>query len=75
MVPYVDIFFTLRNDYKSQKECRLLIKDANVSTLEWHIVKLLKQCSSDAVLVKCERNLRRCQRRKRMWNYLWPPKV
>lgn len=74
VVSYMDIFFTLRNDYKSHKECRL-IKDANVSTLEWHRVKLPKQCSSGAVLVKSVRNLRRYQRRKRMWNCLWPPKV
>lgn len=29
-VPYVDLFFTLRNDYETRRKCKLLDTDANV---------------------------------------------
>ncbi|KAK4806989.1 hypothetical protein QYF61_000318 [Mycteria americana] len=45
-VPYVDLFFTLQNDWKSRKECGLIAKDVNVLALEQVRNKMPKRCCS-----------------------------
>lgn len=45
-VPYVDIFFTLRNDNVNQNKCRLLTSDSNVIMRMDDMKKPSQRCSA-----------------------------
>lgn len=52
-VPYVDVFFTLRNDHETQKKCILLTSDSNVMMMMDDIKKPSQCCSICGIGKRC----------------------